>query len=73
MGVWNCRGEIYMESTGESASYDVDIDYMDIENVPDAMKILYYLMNTGDLQIIPESTEYIPDEYDEDDGEDEDE
>ena len=71
MGVWNCRGEIYMESTGESASYDVDIDDLDIDEEPDAMKVLYYLMNTGDLQIIPEESIYVPDEWDEEEDEDE--
>ena len=72
MGMWHVTGEIYMESTGESAQYDVDFDEDDFEDEPDAMKILYALMNIGDLQIIPQETEFVPDEFDDQDEVDDD-
>jgi hypothetical protein len=71
MAVWHATGEIYMESTGTSASYDVEFDD-DWDDEPDAMKILYALMNIGDLQIIPEDCEFIPDEFDDQDEVDDD-
>lgn len=71
MGVWHVTGEIYMESTGTSAQYDVDLDD-DFDEEPDAMKILYALMNIGDLQIITEDCEYVPDEWDDQDEVDDD-
>lgn len=60
--MWHLTGEIYMESTGTSAEYDLDVEDEDIDDPTDALQVLNYLMQTGDLQIIPADAEYVEDE-----------
>ena len=50
-------GTIHMESTGEEAMYEVEME--DWDHVPDDMSILEYLMETGDIQIIPSHWEEV--------------
>ena len=44
-------GTIHMESTGEEAMYEVEME--DWDHLPDPMSILEYLVQSGDIQIIP--------------------
>lgn len=60
--MWHVSGEIYMESTGTSAEYDLDVEDGDIEDPTDPMQVLYYLMHTGDLQILPNESEWEDDD-----------
>jgi len=52
---YRVTGEIFMESTRESAKYDVD---MESDNEPTPMEILEYLLGF-DLQIIDQDCEEI--------------
>lgn len=52
MSTYRVGGEIFLESTLESAMYDVEMEW-DGDSPPDPMSILDYLMQTGDIQIIP--------------------
>lgn len=54
---YRVEGEIFIESTHESAAYDVIMEEWD--DVPDPMSILEYLMQTGDIQIIPSHWEEV--------------
>ena len=53
-------GTIYIESTGESAMYEVEME--DWDDVPDPMSILEYLIEIGDIQIIPSHWEVVEDD-----------
>lgn len=67
MGVWHLTGEIYVESAGRAVEYDIEVEQeWDEDDEPDAQTIFDYLVNTGDIQIIPGEAEYIPNEDDED-------
>lgn len=46
-------GTIMLESTREEASYEFEMEWYD---VPNEMDILMYMMQTGEIQIIHEST-----------------
>jgi hypothetical protein len=50
-------GTIHMESTGEEAMYEVEME--DWDDVPDPMSILHYLIQSGDIQIIPSHWEEV--------------
>ena len=50
-------GTIHMESTGEEAMYEVEMENWD--HVPDDMSILHYLIQSGDIQIIPSHWEEV--------------
>lgn len=63
---YNVTGEIYMESTGQSAEFDIDMEW-DGEHEPNAMDVLHWLMQTGDLQIIPGAVAYIGADDEDDD------
>jgi hypothetical protein len=52
-------GTIHMESTGEEAMYEVEME--DWDHLPDPMSILEYLMQSGDIQIIPSYWEELED------------
>ena len=53
-------GTIRLESTGEEAMYEVEMENWD--HVPDPMSILEYLIDTGFIQIIPSHWEEVEDE-----------
>ena len=49
-----------MESTHDEAMYDLEVDGEDINYAPDdAMAILHYLIQSGDIQIIPSHWEEV--------------
>jgi len=50
-------GTIHMESTSEEAMYEVEME--DWDDVPDPMSILEYLVQSGDIQIIPSHWEEV--------------
>ena len=50
-------GTIHMESTSEEAMYEVEME--DWDHVPDPMSILHYLIQSGDIQIIPSHWEEV--------------
>ena len=50
-------GTIHMESTGEEAMYEVEME--DWDHVPDDMSILEHLIQSGDIQIIPSHWEEV--------------
>ena len=52
-------GTIHMESTGEEAMYEVEMENWD--HVPDDMSILEHLIEVGDIQIIPSHWEEVED------------
>ena len=62
MSMVSCRahGAIYMESTGEEARFDVDMEWPALEAKPDEMAVLHYLMDTGDIQILLDGVEENP-------------
>ena len=60
MSLYRAAGTILLESTGEEAMYDIEVDGVDINDSPDdAMAILEYLMISGELQIIPSHWEEV--------------
>ena len=50
-------GDIELESTGASATYEFIMEGGDFP--PTAMEILDYMMQTGELQIIPQTWEEV--------------
>jgi len=58
MPMYRVGGEIFLESTRESAMYEVQMEW-DGDSPPDPMSILDYLMQTGDIQIIPSHWEEV--------------
>ena len=50
-------GTIRLESTGEEAMYEVEME--DWDHLPDPMSILHYLIQSGDIQIIPSHWEEV--------------
>ena len=60
MTMYRAAGTIMLESTGEEAMYDIEVDGVDINDSPDdPMAILEYLMMSGELQIIPSHWEEV--------------
>ena len=60
MSTYRAAGTILLESTGEEAMYDIEVDGVDINYSPDdAMSILNYLIQSGDIQIIPSHWEEV--------------
>ena len=60
MTTYRAAGTIMLESTGEEAMYDIEVDGVDINDSPDdPMAILEYLMMSGELQIIPSHWEEV--------------
>jgi hypothetical protein len=57
MSDYRVTGYIHMESTGEEADYDVIMEGFD--ELPDPNTILKYLIETGDIQIIPNTWEEV--------------
>ena len=60
MTTYRTAGTILLESTGEEAMYDIEVDGVDINDSPDdPMAVLEYLMMSGGLQIIPSHWEEV--------------
>ena len=60
MTMYRAAGTILIESSGEEAMYDIEVDGVDINYAPDdAMAILNYLLESGDIQIIPSHWEEV--------------
>ena len=56
---YNMTGIIMIETTREEANYDFDMEWPELEAEPNDMDALRYMMDTGIIQIIHESTELI--------------
>lgn len=56
MPMYRLNGDIFIQSTGESASYEVEIE---ADNLPSELDVLDFLMTTGDIQIIPQFWEEV--------------
>lgn len=56
MNTYRVSGYLYMESTGDEAKYDVDIEF---DDEPNEMDVLNALLSTGDIQIFHESTKLV--------------
>jgi hypothetical protein len=52
-------GSIMIETTREEAFYDFDMEWPELEVEPNDMDALRYMMDTGIIQIIHESTELV--------------
>ncbi|NDB65460.1 MAG: hypothetical protein EB168_07315 [Euryarchaeota archaeon] len=52
-------GTIHMESTGEEAMYEVEME--DWDHLPDPISILEHLVQSGEIQIIPSYWEEVED------------
>lgn len=50
-------GEVLMESTGQSASYEFVME--DYDYPPTANEVVDYIVNSGELQIIPQTWEEV--------------
>ena len=60
MTTYRAAGTIHIESTHDEAMYDIEVDGVDINYSPDdAMSILHYLIESGDIQIIPSHWEEV--------------
>lgn len=61
MRTYRCTGYIGIESTGDEAEYDFDLEWDD-DSEPTEMDILRAMLDTGDIQIVPADTELIEDD-----------
>lgn len=59
MTTYNVRGTIYMESSGDEARYDVDMEWHELEARPSEMDVLRWLLDTGDIQILLDAVEEV--------------
>ena len=60
MTTYRASGTIHIESTHDEAMYEIEVDGEDINYSPDdAMSILNYLLESGDIQIIPSHWEEV--------------
>lgn len=60
MPVYRVMGRIMLESTRQEAGYEIEVDGEDINYAPDdPMAILHYLLQSGDIQIIPSHWEEV--------------
>jgi hypothetical protein len=60
MTTYRISGTVYMDSTKDEAMYDLEVDGEDINYAPDdAMAILHYLLQSGDIQIMPSHWEEV--------------
>ena len=60
MTMYRASGTILMESSHEEAGYEIEVDGEDINYAPDdPMAILHYLLESGDIQIIPSHWEEV--------------
>lgn len=59
MKTYRCQGIIQIEGTNDSAEYDFDMEWPDLEPAPNDMHILDYMMQSGIIQIITYEAEEI--------------
>ena len=52
MKMYRCMGMIQIEGTGDSAEYDFDMEWPDLEPAPNEIDILRYMNEFGIIQII---------------------
>ena len=52
MKTYRCQGIIQIEGTGDSAEYDFDMEWPDLEPAPNEIDILRYMNETGIIQIL---------------------
>lgn len=57
MSTYRVSGTILLESTGEEAVYDIEMENWD--HLPDPISILEHMMQTGEIQIIPSHWEKV--------------
>lgn len=63
--MYRMTGHLFIEGTMESADYDFDMEWEE-DHEPDALDALRYMMDSGIIQIMHESTEYLGDDEEED-------
>ncbi len=61
MDMYRMTGHLFIEGTMESADYDFDMEWEE-EGEPDALDALRSMLDSGIIQIIHESTEYLGDD-----------
>lgn len=61
MEMYRMTGHLFIEGTMESADYDFDMEWEE-EYEPDAMDALRFMLDSGIIQIMHESTEYLGDD-----------
>ena len=61
MDMYRMTGHLFIEGTMESADYDFDMEWEE-EHEPDAMDALRFMLDSGIIQIMHESTEYLGDD-----------
>lgn len=65
MDMYRMRGHLFIEGTMEAADYDFDMEWGE-DGEPDALDALRFMLDSGIIQIMHESTEYLgEDEEDE--------
>ena len=64
MDTYRVSGCILLEGSGSEANYDFDMEW-GWDTVPDELDVLRYMMDTGILQIMHESSDLILDEDEE--------
>lgn len=53
---YRMTGYIQIESSGEAAEYDFVMEWSDLVKEPTEMDVLNYMLSTGDIQIIHDSS-----------------
>ena len=66
MNTYHVMGSILLEGSGSEANYDFDMEWWD-DGEPDDMDVLNYMMTTGILQIMHDTTDLITDEEEDED------
>jgi hypothetical protein len=61
MDMYRMRGHLFIEGTMEAADYDFDMEWEE-EGEPDALDALRFMLDSGIIQIMHESTEYLGDD-----------
>ena len=56
---YRCMGIIQIEGTNDSAEYDFDMEWPDLEPTPNEIDILRYMMESGIIQILTYEAEEI--------------
>ena len=56
---YNMTGSIFIEGTMKEANYDFEMEWTELEAVPNDMDALRYMMDAGIIQIIHEDTELV--------------
>ena len=59
MKMYRCMGMIHIEGTNDSAEYDFDMEWTDLEPAPNDIDILRYMNDSGIIQIITYEAEEV--------------